>query len=158
MVETPPTREHNTLDLFFTNFHEHIVRAGVTEAICNQDKVETDHLTVYINAKIPRVPAYEIEKYSYTRQTEEGNAKLKVYLEKQNWRDMFRDLEEVDQMVEKLHCVFNNGMAECYEVKESTKKSSEPPWMMKEILKLIKKELFSENMRRGLMSGKSSRE
>lgn len=69
IVPTPPRRGDNVLDLVFTNFGQYIQRAGVTEPICNNIGTFTDHKTVYVNTKMPRVPEYEIQKYSYYQQT-----------------------------------------------------------------------------------------
>ena len=85
LANTPPTRGDNTLDLIFTIFEQYIVRAGVTESICNQNNIESDHLTVYINAKVPRVPDYVVEKYTYGRQNKEGDTKLTEVLKNSNW-------------------------------------------------------------------------
>ena len=68
LIQTPPTRGNNTLDLVFTNFDEHVTRAGVTDPIHNLQGTETDHFTVFVNTKVPRVPAYQIETYTYLRQ------------------------------------------------------------------------------------------
>ena len=42
-------------------------------------------------------------------------------------------------LVNKLHAVFERGMAQSYELKTSVKKSSEPSWMTGAIRRLIKK-------------------
>ena len=54
-----------------------------------------------------------------------------------------------DVMVGKLHEVFTQGMSDCYKRKETVKKSSEPPWMTKGILKLItqRRGIFREERR-----------
>ena len=51
------------------NFDEYIVRAGVTDPVFSQAGTESDHLTVYVNAKVPRVPSYNVESYTYIKQT-----------------------------------------------------------------------------------------
>ena len=150
LVDTPPTRGKNTLDLIFTNFEQYILKAGVVEPICNQHNAQSDHLTVYIDAKIPRVPQYTIEKYSYVKQTTQGDEKLGEFIRRQDWDDIIRDEDTTDQMIEKLHSVFEQGMGECYEKKETTKKSSEPPWMTDGIRDLIRQRrgIFKEEKKR----------
>ena len=101
LVITPPTRGVNTLDLIFTNFPDLVTQAGVTEPICNLAGTETDHLTVYVNARIPRVPEYKVESYSYLKQTKEGDELLKRYLNNYDWSNIRGT--DVDGMVDELH-------------------------------------------------------
>ena len=138
-VHTPPTRGDNTLDLVFTNFPQYITAAGVTDSIYNLEGTTSDHKTVYVNAKIPRVPEYNVEKYSYLKQTEDGDKKLQNYLESQDWGSLMGGCGGVDAMVEVLHTVFDKGMTSSYELKESQKKTTEPPWMTSGIRRLIRR-------------------
>ena len=138
LVDTPPTRGPNTLDLVFTNFPEYVTKAGVTEAIANLEGTQADHLTVYVNAKMPRVPTYTTQKYTYLKQTPEGDEKMKDYLRKTDWQSCTQGLTP-NEKVEKLHHVINIGMEECYERKTSIKKSSEPPWITSAIRRMIKR-------------------
>lgn len=91
------------------------VHSGVTEPICNQIDTQTDHLTIFINAKIPRVPSYVTQKYSYLKQTEEGDKKMQNYLRQPGGEAHLRQFNDPYQMVEKLHEILNIGMEECYE-------------------------------------------
>lgn len=75
LIETSPTRGRNTLDLLLTNFNEFVTQAGVTEAVRNADGQVSDHRMVYLSSKIPRVPQYVVEKYSYLQQTAGGGTK-----------------------------------------------------------------------------------
>ena len=135
---TPPTRGGNVLDKIFTNFDEYITEAGVTDSIFNLEGTETDHKTVYINASMPRVPAYKTENYSYIQQTKAGDEKMVAFLESVNWGEEIVG-EDTDGMVAALHSIFNEGMKRCYEVKKSSKKSSEPAWMTGGIRRLIRR-------------------
>ena len=139
LVKTPPTRGNNTLDLLFTNFPQFIRDAGVTEPIKSIQGVQTDHKTVYMNSIMPRVPQYEIQKYTYLKQTPEGDTKLKEFLCKQDWKTVFVGCQDSTCMVERMHAVFEKGMEECYDRKSSTKKTSEPPWITGGIRRLIKR-------------------
>ena len=137
LQKTPPTRGNNTLDLIFTNFDEYIVRAGVTDPVFSQAGTESDHLTVYVNAKVPRVPSYNVESYTYIKQTEEGDRELESYLRSVDWNKIKED--HPDTMVQTLHEIFENGMKKYYETRKSVKKSSEPPWMTAGIHRLIRR-------------------
>ena len=139
LERTPPTRGDNTLDLVITNFHQYITRTGVTDPIFNTQGTTTDHKTVYINAKIPRVPQYAVEKYSDVQQTPEGDTKLKEFLNTQDWEAIIKEGDKPDKMVETLHRTFEKGMAECYTTKTSSKKTSEPPWLTSGIRRLIRR-------------------
>ena len=122
LVVTPPTRGKNHLDLIFTNFPQYIDSSGVTEPICNSAGTETDHLTVYFNSKIPRVPAYKVESYTYLEQSIEGDNKLCLFLNNYDWENAFNGSRTTDEMVSVLHRVFKNGMESSYERKSSVKR------------------------------------
>ena len=139
LVQTPPTRGKNVLDLVLTNFPQYITEAGVTEAICNSTGTQTDHKTVFINARIPRVPHYTTETYEYIKQTEQGDIKLESYLRKIDWKEKLKDCTEPTEMVTRLHEFFEHDMSTRYETRKSTKKSTEPPWMTGGIRRLIKR-------------------
>ena len=138
LVQTPPTRDNNTLDLVFTNFSEYVTESGVTEAICSQTGTGTDHLTVFVNAQIPRVPQYQVEEYTYLKQTDEGDSKLAEFLKGQDWDELMQG-KSSNEMVNELHRVFDEGMEASYKRMKSSKKSSEPPWMTNGIRRLIKR-------------------
>ena len=94
---------------------------------------------VYVNARMPRVPQYSVEKYTYLKQTPEGDEQLEAYLRKQDWKTIINPVHTADQMVQNLHDIFEKGMQDCYERKVSVKKTSEPPWMTNGIRRLIKR-------------------
>ena len=136
---TPPTRGNNHLDLIFSNFPQYITRSGVTDPIFNLTGTETDHMTVFVNAKMPRVPEYKTESYSYYKQTVESDKKMCLYLKSIDWQYEMRSAVTPTEMVEVLHSKFKDGMDMSYELKKSTKKSSEPPWITAGIRRLIRR-------------------
>ena len=71
-IQTGPTRGDAVLDILSSNFNESLTDSGVVAAIHNEEGTETDHGTVYASFRMPRVPSYSIEQYSYRHITEEG--------------------------------------------------------------------------------------
>ena len=67
LVKTGPTRGCNTLDLVFSNFLEYIKEYSTLPALFNSEGGTSDHTAVHLYAKIPRVPDYTIDKYTYLR-------------------------------------------------------------------------------------------
>ena len=110
---TPPTRGLNTLDIILTNYQQYIHESGVTDPIFNLSGTETDHKTVYVNARISRVPVYKLEEYEYIKQTKEGDEKMCKYLRQIDWQTTIAD-GNVDDMVASLHAAFKKGMEQCY--------------------------------------------
>ena len=76
LVNTQATRGRHALDFIFTNFPEYIKESGTIPALFNTEGVESDHAAVHIYAKMPRVVSYSIQKYSYVKQTPEGDAEM----------------------------------------------------------------------------------
>ena len=97
-------------------------------ALFNEAGVESDHTSVHLYAKIPRVPDYSIEKYSYVKQTAESDAKLAEAFRKIDWTEV-TELESPSEMVDKLHEIFKTTMDKCYETNTTTRKSNQPQWI-----------------------------
>ena len=145
-IATPPTRGNAILDIVATNMSDMLVDSGTTAPITTPEGVPSDHRTVFFSFRMPRVPQYRIERYTYHRITPEGSAKFDSWLrpyEETGWRQITTK-STVDQMVDELHKLLGEAMDHCYEKKERVKKTSEPVWMADWIRDLIAKrrELF----------------
>ena len=102
----------------------------------NTEGVASDHQAVHLMAKIPRVPDYTIERYSYVKQTEEGDRKLAEYLNGVDWR-LVTNNTDVNKMVDALHDIFEQGTSHSYKTITTTRKSNQPQWIDKYVLDLI---------------------
>ena len=136
-ISTGPTRGDATLDVLLTNFNDSLVDAGTTSSIFNETGVETDHKTVFTVHRMPRVPSYEIQNYSYYHIEGEGDKKFGCWLDNQDWMPVLT-AETPSLKTQELHRLFDQGMSECYEWKTRNKKSSEPVWMTDWLRELIK--------------------
>ena len=119
------------------------------EPVCNADGTKSDHKTVYVRARIQRVPDYEVESYSYLHQTEKGDRLMGEFLDKVNWDAVTLELEPT-KCVEKLHEIFKLGMNSCYKEKKRKKKSCNPPWVDEKLLSMIRtrRAVFREHQKR----------
>ena len=79
-INVGPTRAGAVLDILATNFNESLSESGTVEPIWSQERVRSDHRTVLVSHKMPRVPEYKIEEYSYRHLTEEGFTKFGEWL------------------------------------------------------------------------------
>ena len=136
LVRTGPTRGANTLDLVFTNFPEFIKESGTLPALFNSEGTVSDHTAVHVYAKIPRVPEYTIQKYSYVKQTDEGDLKFRQIMETTNWEEVTK-LDHPNTMVNKLHEIFEKATSESYKTITTTRKSNQPQWINQRVLELI---------------------
>ena len=136
LVKTGPTRGKNALDLIFTNFPNFIKECGTLPALFNSEGVVSDHLAVHLYAKMPRVPEYTIEKYSYIKQTDEGDAKLMKMLGETDWRKVTAQTTPTD-MVDELHTIFKEAMNKCYDTITTVRKSTQPQWINSYVIDLI---------------------
>ena len=127
-IRTGPTREDSVLDIFMSNFNEMIVDKGTLEPIESTEMVSTDHRTVFVKYRMPRVPTYTTQKYSYFHLTDPGIEAFGNWLEAKDWRKL-RDCESPSGKVEELQASLEEGMNKCFIKKQRTKKSSEPVWM-----------------------------
>ena len=115
-----PTRQAAVLDVQLSNMNELLVDQGTNSPITSSQGVDTDHLTVYATFRMPRVPSYEIQDYSYFRYTDEGDELFGKWLDKQDWMAIFQS-EDVDRHVEILHESFDKATKESYELKNIVK-------------------------------------
>ena len=138
LVKTAPTRGRNCLDLIFTNYEQYIKEAGVTDPFFGEVGNESDHKTVFAHARIPRVPEYTIQKYTYLKRSPEGDQKLLDKIKDQNWTTLMTKSCPTD-IVQGLHLLVETWKEECYERKTMKKKSSQPQWMTPAIEKLIQR-------------------
>ena len=132
LVETGPTRGTNTLDLIFTNFPEFVKNYGTIPALFNNDGVKSDHASLYIHSRIPRVPDYTVEKYTYVKQTPEGDVDFSKFIECTNWSKIVNGTNP-DTMVADLHKFFEEAMRVSYQTITTTRKSSQPQWINQRI-------------------------
>ena len=108
--------------------NDNLLDKGITEAIFSEEGVETDHLTVFSRFRMPRVPSYNIEKYTYFHMTAEGHEAFGKALSRETW-DTITECTDVNRAVDNLQAFFQKTMEVCYEKKTRKKKSSEPNWM-----------------------------
>ena len=79
-IVTGPTRGDATLDLLASNFNDNITDSGLLDSIFNLDNVKTDHKTVFVQHRMPHVPSYEIEHYSYYHLDQAGDSNFGNWL------------------------------------------------------------------------------
>ena len=149
-ILTAPTRGTNILDIIATNFNDILVDSGVTEPIQSETGVPSDHLTVYASFKMSRVPDYRVEEYSYYQVNEEGSRKFGQWLVEQDWTGV-TSVEAIDNKVEALHQLFQEGITHSFGFRTRKKKSSEPVWMTDGIRDMIRRrrKMFKKMKRRG---------
>ena len=116
------------LDAVLSNFNENLTDKGVTEPIRSDDGTLTDHRTVFASFRMPRVPSYSLEKYSYRHLTEEGYLKFGRWIEAYDWTGL-QAAQSANEATELLHKAFEDGVNQSYEHKTRKKKSCEPAWM-----------------------------
>ena len=136
-VPTGPTRGDATLDIVLTNFNDSILDNCTVDSVSNAEGVAADHLAVFTSHRMPRVPSYEVEQYSYFHTNQEGDRKFHDWLAVQDWAGVFSAVSPSDK-VECLHELFREGMSASYEWKTRKKKTSEPVWMTDWLREMIK--------------------
>ena len=149
---TGPTRGTAVLDIIACNCTDLLIDNGTLDPL-EADWLgdDSDHKLVFARIRMPRVPQYEIEEYSYFRKTPEGNEKFGEWLKEkmeEGWTKVI-SADSPTNMVEQLHALFDEGMNVAYEKKTRKKKTSEPAWMQDWIRDLITKrrELFRKEKR-----------
>ena len=152
-VVTGPTRVGAVLDIIGSNVPDQLVDQGTTDPLTSDDpdRADADHRVVFASVRMPRVPQYKVEEYSYRRITEEGNVVFREWIEENERKDWSAVMAcpDASSKVAALHKIFLEGMNRAYELKTRRKKSSEPAWMADWLRELIRKrrELFKSEGR-----------
>ena len=115
-VTTSQTRGDSTLDIVLTNFNDELMDAYTVDPIFNTEGTESDHRPILTKHRMPKVPAYQIQEYSYHHLSTEGDLKFKGWLMQQTWSDVYRAQTPSDKVVS-LHKLFKEGMNHSYEWK-----------------------------------------
>ena len=135
-VLTGPTRDQATLDAFVSNINSMIIDQGTLDLLYSDEGVQSDYRAVFCSFWIPRVPSYNIQKYSYFHIDEEEILSFGEWLKRQSWNDVI-EKRDASSMVVELHKLYEEGVAACFKKKSRSKKSSEPAWMTDWIRELI---------------------
>ena len=138
IIRTPPTRGAATLDLIATNTHGSVIEAGVTAPISSDEGAESDHKTVYVTVKMPRVADYKKVEYTYFRKDEEGLKKFDIWMREYNWNNI-TELADPHSKVAALHDAIETGKTVCFEKVTTIRKSTEPSWASRGLRKVIKR-------------------
>ena len=127
-VTTEATRGNTVLDIIGTNMNASLIDQGVVAPIVSETDMATDHATVYCQFRMPRVPAYTVQNYSYLHMTDQGHEAFGEWLQKVDWSSLY-SLKTVNEAVDELHKKFEEGLELSYKRMTRKKKSSEPCWM-----------------------------
>ena len=65
IIKTGPTRGDAVLDIGIGNINETLIDQGTLEPIQSDGGVPSDHRVVFFKFRMPRVPSYTVQKYSY---------------------------------------------------------------------------------------------
>ena len=127
-ILTGPTRNDAVLDIIGSNMNDSIIDKGVVAPIISNDEVESDHSTVFCQFRMPRVPSYSVQSYTYKHLTEESHEAFGNWIANNNWEAVLES-KDPDSAVETLHEEFEKGINASYKTITRNKKSSEPAWM-----------------------------
>ena len=127
-VLTEPTRGAAILDIIGSNMNDTVIDQGVTAAIRSDEGVESDHWTVFVQFRMPRVPSYNIESYTYLHMDSDSHETFGRLLREADW-SAIEAAENANDAIEKLQDFFEKAKAISYEEKTRKKKTSEPGWM-----------------------------
>ena len=112
-IVTGPTRGLACLDIIGTNVNQSLIDAGSMDPIESNTGALSDHRTVFVQLRMPRVPSYTVQKYSYFYISAEGTEKFGRWLRATDWSSLER-LNDTTQMVTWLHNKFEEGMSSSF--------------------------------------------
>ena len=135
-----PTRGENTLDLILTNIPDKIQNVTGFD-----DVLESDHklISFKINLNIQRKPQVERLVYDFAKS---DWSSLKVLLSNNRW-DLCFVPGNIDETLSNWCCMFLSAVDK-YIPKHYIKRTHNHPWIDKELLKLIKKDIQRRKLKK----------
>lgn len=124
-IITGPTRADATLDIIATNFNDSLEDSGLLDPVFNLDDIESDHKTVFAKHRMPKVPSYDVQDYSYFHLDKAGDERFGGWLRSQSWREVL-SAGSPSLKVEELHRLLQQGMSSSYEWKTRKKNPQSP--------------------------------
>ena len=134
IVGTAATRNNAVLDVIATNMEG--VSADLISPLETDDGRQSDHMTIYARAKLPRVHVFTKDTYSFTKYTEESEKMFGEKLALINWEDIKGDTTS-DTAI-RINNILQDLYRECFITSTRTRRSCDAPWISKRIKRAIR--------------------
>ena len=137
VLQTPPTRHAETIDLCLTNVGEEFVSAECHQPLESRDGRRSDHNTMVCTIKQPKVHIFEKRVIKTRMYNETREASFGADLACVDWADIH--LLNADQAAVHMTAVLSGLYDKHFPVHTRTIKSSDPPWMTNGVRKIVRK-------------------
>ena len=138
LVPPVPTRGNACLDLTYCNLGQYIDVVRSLPALESNDGLSTsDHNIVTICCKIPRLAHFVKKRITFRPFTTRGEVEFGRRLLNIDWKSIERTCP--DESAELLRSVLDDLMDECFPTKSRTIKSTDAPWMTREVYLLSRR-------------------
>ena len=138
LVPPVPTRGSACLDLTFSNLGQYIADVRSLPALESNDGLSTsDHSIVTIHCKIPKLAHFVKKRITFRPFTTRGEVEFGRGLLNIDWRCVENPCPS--QSAELLRSVLDKLMNECFPTKTRVIKSTDSPWMTREVYLLSRR-------------------
>ena len=139
-----PTRGTREIDRFFCNFSRAIRASGTVGPLeTEDDEKRSDHKVAYFTCDLPRREAFKWQKYSYRHFNYDSANQFRAWIIMHEWEEVLR-AEGSNKKTEAYQRTVTEAVERFFPLKTTKRKSTDLPWINKEVLRMIKdrKELF----------------
>ena len=134
-----PTRGYRAIDRIFTNMGRSLGSSGTVPPL-ETDNSTSDHRIVYASFSLPRHQTFEWVTYSYRLLTEEAKQDFGRWIVQQHWEEVLAAAGP-DSKVDLFQETIDAAMDVFFPIRTVRRKSTDPPWMTKKILKRIRRRM-----------------
>ena len=132
-----PTRLDRKIDRMLVNFGRAVVESDTLQPLDDGLGRTSDHLISYFKASIKKQPVNKVT-YSYRHYTEEGARKFQEWMARVDFNDLYA-ITDVNDQLNFFLGKLEEAMNACFDVKTTTRREKDPPWINDQIRKLGKK-------------------
>ena len=137
-INTQPTRKEENLDVLYCNFIHDITELQTRPPLETRGGIRSDHDCVFGSFCINHVHVFEKKKIYVRPRTKKGEEKFKHLIIMHDWEEVLSASTPTTK-VEMLNNTLEQFMDLCFPQKIFCIKSSDDPWINKEIKRLIKR-------------------
>ena len=133
IIQTGPTRKNKVLDIIITNIELSLAR--IISPLQTDEGVQSDHSTVHIRSKTPRLHQYTVKEYTTRRYTPEAEELFGNLLLQEDWSTITGTASE---MALELDNILQRLVNHCFPLKIKKIRSCDPLWITKKIKRMIR--------------------
>ena len=152
---TGPTRGGAYLDVVASNIRAEELSFEMRPPLETPEGIRSDHNIILASAEIINSDRFKKSTFFARRRSKKADIKMKHWIMREEWTVVY-EKEDAESMTEAFVGLIEEKMNDFYPIQRTVIKSTDPPWMTKEIKRRIRsrKRMYSKEERSDRWHGK----